>query len=506
MTTPTSRPPLLVTRRGFLSLGVGAVAVAALASCTPTPTWVPPTGPAVDRTEKDRRSTGRVVTASLTAAAATLDLAGTSASTFSYGSIPGPVLRVRAGDTLQATVRNDLPFDTSVHWHGLALRNDMDGVPPLTQQPIAAGDSFRYEFIAPDPGTHWFHPHVGAQLDSGLYGALIVEDPNEPLRYDDEWVIILDDWLDGVTATPDEVLEELRKGMGDMGGMEDMFMRMGNMLMGADSDLLGGDAGDVYYPHYLINGKPTGDPAQFTGAPGTRVRIRLINAGGDTAFRVALGEHRLTVTHTDGYPVDPLEVDSVLIGMGERYDVIVTLSDGVFPFIAEAEGKRERAFAIVRTGGGQAPAVDVEIPELGEGRQVATAELFAAASDAQLDRRATDRTIELILTGSMAKYDWGFNGKRFDMNDPLRDAHAIVAGERVRLTVTNDTDMWHPFHLHGHAYQHTGGGPRKDTSIVLPGQTLNLEFDADNPGRWMTHCHNIYHGEAGMMTVLAYRD
>ena len=104
-----------------------------------------------------------------------------------------------------------------------------------------------------------------------------------------------------------------------------------------------------------------------------------------------------------------------------------------------------------------------------------------------------------------ANYDWGFNGTQFDMHNPLRGAHALVAGERVRLRVTNDTDMWHPFHLHGHTYQHAGGGPRKDTSIVLPNQTLDLEFDADNPGQWMTHCHNIYHGEAGMMTVLAYR-
>ena len=505
MTTPAPRPRRQLTRRGFLSLSTGAVAAVALAACPPTPAWVTPTGAAVDRAERDRRGTGRVTTAALTAAATTIDLAGTAAATFSYGSVPGPVLRVRAGDTLQATLRNDLPFDTSVHWHGLALRNDMDGVPPLTQQPIAAGDSFRYEFTAPDPGTHWFHPHVGAQLDTGLYGALIVEDPNEPLRYDDEWVIILDDWLDGVTATPDEVLEQLRQGMGEMGGHGDMFMRMGNMLMGATSDLLGGDAGDVYYPHYLINGKPAADPAQFTGTPGSRVRIRLINAGGDTAFRVALGGHRLTVTHTDGYPVDPVEVDSVLLGMGERYDVLVTLGDGVFPLIAEAEGKRERGFALVRTGGGQAPAADVQITELGEGAQVATAERLAATAAVTLDRRDADRTIALTLTGSMADYDWGFNGRQFDMHDPLRDAHPLTAGERVRLTVTNDTDMWHPFHLHGHTYQHTGGGPRKDTSIVLPKQTLELEFDADNPGRWMAHCHNIYHGEAGMMTVLAYR-
>lgn len=202
MTAPAPRRSPHLTRRRFLALGATAAAVGALAACTPTPAWVSPTGAAVDRTERGRGGTGRVVTATLTAAAATLDLAGTPASTFSYGSIPGPVLRVQAGDTLQATLRNTLPVDTSVHWHGLALRNDMDGVPPLTQTATRPGESFQYEFIAPDPGTHWFHPHVGAQLDTGLYGVLIVEDPNEPLRYDDEWVIVLDDWLDGVTATP----------------------------------------------------------------------------------------------------------------------------------------------------------------------------------------------------------------------------------------------------------------------------------------------------------------
>ncbi len=110
-----------------------------------------------------------------------------------------------AGDLVQVAVRNDLPESTSVHWHGLALRNDMDGVPGATQDPIAAGSDYTYEFIADQPGTYWFHPHVGPQLDRGLYGALIVEDPHEPLSYDDEWVVILDDWLDGVTGTPDEV-------------------------------------------------------------------------------------------------------------------------------------------------------------------------------------------------------------------------------------------------------------------------------------------------------------
>ena len=104
----------------------------------------------------------------------------------------------------------------------------------------------------------------------------------------------------------------------------------------------------------------------------------------------------------------------------------------------------------------------------------------------------------------MAKYDWGVNGDLYDDMNPLRGAGIVRAGERVRLRVVNETTMWHPFHLHGHTYQHRSGGPRKDTSVVLPKSTLTVEFDADNPGRWLAHCHNVYHGESGMMTVIGY--
>ncbi|WP_416447030.1 multicopper oxidase family protein [Leucobacter sp. HNU] len=374
----------------------------------------------------------------------------------------------------------------------------------MTQEVIKPGGNFDYDFIVPDPGTYWFHPHVGAQPDTGLYGALIVDDPEEPGGYDDEWVVVLDDWLDGVTATPDQVLTELAAGMGDMGGM-DMFMRMGNTLMGATSDVLGGDAGDVYYPHYLVNGKPAADPAQFVGKPGNRIRLRVINAGSDTAFRLAVGGHRLTITHSDGFPVTPVEVDSVLLGMGERYDLLVTLGDGVFPLVAAAEGKQDRAFAVVRTGSGSTPPVDVTVPELTSTKIGVSGDL-AATEAVALKRRTPDREVKLELTGSMAKYDWGIDGKQFDMSKPLQDAHPIRSGERVRLKVVNATTMWHPFHLHGHTYQHADGGPRKDTSIILPRKTLTVDFDADNPGLWAAHCHNIYHAESGMMTVFGYQN
>jgi len=371
-----------LTRRSFLGAGLSGATLLALAACTPAPTFLLPSSRAVTNAEAARQGTGVTTSIALRAQTGTIDLAGTSVPTWSYGSIPAPVIRLTQGDQLDATVQNALPEPTTIHWHGVALRNDMDGVPNLTQSAIASGSSFRYQFIAPHAGTYWFHPHVGTQLDRGLYGALIIEDPHEPLVYDEEWVVVLDDWLDGVTASPHEVLAELSNGMEGGSGMEGMTMRMGNVLTGAQSDALGGDAGDVYYPHYLINGRPPADAETYSSTPGKRVRIRLINAGGDTAFRVALAGHQLTVTHTDGFPVEPLEVDSVLIGMGERYDMIVTLGDGAFAFVAEAEGKNAWAFAVVRTGAGTTPPSDRTLPEL-SGR-LATADSLRAKDDVSL--------------------------------------------------------------------------------------------------------------------------
>ena len=276
------------------------------------------------------------------------------------------------------------------------------------------------------------------------------------------------------------------------------------MLMGTNSALLGGDTGDVYYPLYLINGRPAADPETFTSKPGSKIRIRFINAGADTAFRVAISGHTLTITHTDGYPVRHREVDSVLIGMGERYDVIVTAGDGVFPLVASAEGKDAAAYAILRTGTGAAPAPLKTLPELNSPR-VGVAEDLIADDAVQLRPRAVDRTVQMKLSGSMNSYKWAINGRQFNPDRPLQDALAVHQGERVQLEFVNDTTMWHPMHLHGHTYQHPGRGPRKDTSIVLPGKTLRVDFDADNPGLWLSHCHNIYHGESGMMAVLAYQ-
>ncbi|MEV7278844.1 multicopper oxidase family protein [Streptomyces sp. NPDC093111] len=519
-----------VNRRSVLLAGLGAAGAGALTACsgspsTPSgaPSLVGASGPEVTRVERARAGTGTERRHTLTAASAKFDLgAGITARTWAYdGRAPGKELRITAGDTLVATLSNQLPdrTATSIHWHGIALRGDMDGVPPATQAPVRPGSTFTYRFVAPDPGTYFFHPHVGVQLDRGLHAPLIVEDPREPLGYDTEWVVVLDDWLDGVTGTPDQAFAEVSRGMGghDMGDMPSMDGGGGSaspapagggatmpfMLMGARSDLLGGDAGDVAYPHHLVNGRVPADPDVHRGKPGQKVRLRIVNAGSDTAYRVALGAHRMTVTHTDGFPVRHEVVDALLVGMGERYDVLVTLGDGVFPLVALAEGKSATGMALVRTGPGAAPSATVRPKEL-DGRLV-TADRLRAADAVRLGTAEPDLVHRVELTGGMARYDWALNGRRFAMDDPTANPLLVEEGRRVRLEFVNGTDMWHPMHLHGHTYQLGADGPRKDTAIVLPGKTLSVDFDADNPGRWMLHCHNAYHGEAGMMGLVAYR-
>ncbi len=507
-----------LTRRQILAGAAGAAGLFALDACSSTrtaSTAVTPTSAAVRDAEAARRGAGRrLVTAHLTARPATLDLGGPQVRSWAYGDqLPGPILRARAGDLLRVTLDNQLPAPTSIHWHGIALRNDMDGVPGVTQSPIAPGAGFTYEFTVPDPGTYFYHPHVGVQLDRGLYGALLVDDPQDAGRYDADWTVVLDDWVDGTGRSPDDILAAFIKsgsgngmaGMGGVGGMGDASGTgsspgpgMSGMGETMSSAVLGG-AGDVVYPHYLANGRVPASPQTFSAKPAQRIRLRLINAGSDTAFRVALGGHRLTITHSDGFPVVPATTEALIIGMGERFDVEVTLSDGVFPLVAAAEGKGGQALALIRTGSGRPPAASVRPAEL-DG-QVLLGTQLRASDAARLVEKSVDRRHDLALGGSMRGYRWTINGKTFSESRPL----TISQGQRVRLRFFNHTAMFHPMHLHGHTFAVAGGGPRKDTVIVRPMQSLDVDFDALNPGQWVSHCHNIYHAESGMMVTLSYR-
>jgi len=495
-----------LTRRTFLGASLATAATAALASCTSptspgaeTVSRILPTDKLVSQYEDARPSTGTTITQPLTAGVFDTAVAGIALSTWGYnGALNGPVIRAKTGDSLDVPVTNTLAETTSVHWHGLALRNDADGVPVVTQPAITAGGTFDYQFRLNQPGTYWYHSHVDMQRERGLSGALIVEDPREPLLYDQEWVILLDDWLDGLTGTPDDALAELSMGM-DMSGMD---MPMTHMLEGATSSYLGGDAGDVIMPAHLFNGRAAQDAEVLQSQPGNRIRLRIINTAGDTAYRVGVPGQKITLTHTDGFPVQHEDVDAVVLGMGERIDAILTVQDGFTPLLALPEGKDGRAFGLISTGTGTAPDT-AALPSTLDGI-VSDGGRLKAAESVLLTAQKPDRLHTMRLTGSMAKYDWSINGRRFDMKKPFEGAFNISLDERVQVKIVNDTAMWHPMHLHGHSFQLRGNGARKDTVIVRPKETVTFEFDADNPGQWITHCHNAYHAEQGMMGLFSY--
>jgi len=483
------QPAPNVSRRELLAgmLGVGAGAALTACGLRPGPTPVGPS--AVAAAESARATTGRVRSFALRARPVEVDLGGRVVSTWGYrDSLPGAAFRVTAGDRARVAFTNDLPEPSSVHWHGLAIRNDMDGVPGVTTPEVAAGGEFAFDFVVPDPGTHWFHPHSGLQLDRGLYAPFIVDDPAEPGAYDAEWVVVLDDWTDGVGPSPEQIYADLKAG-----GSSDMGM--GGMGMGAM------DGGDVTYPLYLVNGRAPTDPAVLTAKPGRRVRLRIINAAADTIFAVALAGHELSVTHTDGYPVQPVATSALRIGMGERYDAVVTLADGVFPLVAEPVGKSGLARALVRTGAGPAPAADFRPSEL-DGYPL-TVDALRAGPGSALPARDPDTIQDVLLSGSMGPYVWTINGHTYDDTVPL----TIRQGQAGRIRIRNHSMMPHPLHLHGHTFQlgaAGGTGPRKDTVLVPAMGAVSVDLAADNPGQWMVHCHNAYHAEAGMMTRLDY--
>jgi multicopper oxidase len=210
----------------------------------------------------------------------------------------------------------------------------------------------------------------------------------------------------------------------------------------------------------------------------------------------------MTVTHTDGYPVVPRQVDALLIGMAERYDVIVTAADGVFPLVALAEGKNALARALLTTGTGSQPDPGFQPSELS--KRVGTIDMFTATTPVNLGRPEPDLNLSIVLGGNMMQYNWMINGEPYSNTNPLH----IRQGQRPTLTFDNTTMMYHPIHLHGHTFQLIKAdgtpGARKDTVVVLPKQQVLAVLVADNPGLWQLHCHNTYHQVAGMQTRLDY--
>ncbi|MFY1051723.1 copper resistance system multicopper oxidase [Ectopseudomonas khazarica] len=527
------------------------------------------------------------------------------------GSLPGPILRWREGDTVTLRVRNRLKEDTSIHWHGIILPANMDGVPGLSFHGIAPDGMYEYKFKVNQNGTYWYHSHSGLQEQVGVYGALVIDAKEpEPFSYDRDYVVLLSDWTD---ENPTRVLAKLKKQSDyynqhkrTVGDFIDDVSEMGwsaavaDRKMWAEMKMSPTDLADVsgYTYTYLMNGQaPDGN---WTGIfkPGEKIRLRFINASAMTYFDVRIPGLKMTVVAADGLHVKPVSVDEFRIAVAETYDVIIepdseqaytvfaqsmdrtgyargtlAVQEGLSapvpspdprPLIAMGDmgmdhgsmgGMDHGSMAGMDHGsmsgmdhgsmqGGMAgmdhsqmagmdhsgmagmagmagamqahpasetnnPLVDMQTmtpthklddPGIGlrdNGRRVLTySDLRSTFPDP--DGREPSRTIELHLTGHMEKFSWSFDGIKFSDAEPLR----LKYGERVRITLVNDTMMTHPIHLHGmwSDLEDANGNflVRKHTIDMPPGSKRSYRVTADALGRWAYHCHLLLHMETGM--------
>lgn len=377
------------------------------------------------------------------------------------GTVPGPLLEAKVGDQLVVHFQNDLPEPTSVHWHGVRLPAAMDGSMAM-QSPVQPGQGFGYSFTLKDAGLFWFHPHVRSdvQVEKGLYGVLRVRGPDEP-TVDTETVLVLDDVRVNADGSFPEYLDDASKMMG----------REGNVL--------------------LVNGAVRPALAVQRGA---LVRLRIVNVANGRFFNLRLDGHTFRVIGTDGGLVPaPWDAERLLLAPGERYDVVLIPSGTAGarltlwnePYARGHDSGSAEAAPLASVVLGEGPAL--------EGRQLPGAfpvieELPSAPADISIAlAEAFDDQGELVFT---------VNGKTYPEVPPL-----VVANGSVHvLGVQNESDMDHPFHLHGFFFQELGA-PRlanKDTIIVRAHASLSLVARFDEPGMWMYHCHILEHAEGGM--------
>jgi FtsP/CotA-like multicopper oxidase with cupredoxin domain len=386
------------------------------------------------------------------------------------GLVPGPMIRARVGDRVVVHFTNALAAETTIHWHGLRVPADMDGMPGHSQPPTPPGGTFLYDFVVPDASTFWYHPHVDSavQEGNGMYGAFIVDDPAEPVGLGDEVVMVLSDIdvkEDGSLQPPD--------GGGDLGTL---FGREGNVL--------------------LVNGKvrPT-----FKARPGLRQRWRFINAAKSRYYQIALDGHSFTRIGGDGGLLTaPVEVSQPVLTPGERADLLV---------VPEGESGAQlvvRWVAFDRGFGStfNRPPEDLFTVEL-EGTRAETPALPEITRSITPLSTVGATPITLSLDQVMTTpFKLGVNGVAFEDSDPIM----ADIGETQVWTVTNTVPFAHPFHLHGFFFQVLSPpGPLewKDTVNVPVDGTIQLvvRYD-DRPGMWMFHCHILDHAEAGMMGSL----
>jgi FtsP/CotA-like multicopper oxidase with cupredoxin domain len=424
----------------------------------------------VPATARDENPDPAIVEVSLTAAATTVAyLDGRPAAAWAYNdSVPGPIIEAHKGDQIIVHFTNDLAEPTTIHWHGLRVPNDMDGAGRLAQ-PIPPGGRFDYRFVVPDAGLYWYHPHVRSEVevDKGLYGAIVVTDPGEPaLDAADERVLVLDDILvDPASGAVDDRLD------------------MRGMMMGREGNLL------------LVNGQPSN--RAITVAPGARTRLRLVNAATARFFSLRLDGGTLVQIGTDGGLLPaPRALSSLLLTPGERADVMVETTTGAT--------LRSIGYERAMGAGPGGEAALVRLVTSGAAVMPRPLPMGLRSIDvlAPTGRLGTSR-----LGERMAHHEWLFtiNDTTFPNVPPVMAS----LGARPSWTISNESGMDHPFHLHGFFFQRRGVPEWKDTIDVPANSSIEIVVDlALRPGAagdWMYHCHILEHAERGMMGALTLR-
>ncbi len=423
----------------------------------------------------------------LTAQEATVQLApkGYAATRiWSYdGTLPGPVIRAGQGSHLRRRLINALPVPTSVHWHGIRIDNAMDGVAGLTQQAVPPGGSFDYAFDLPDAGTFWYHAHTRSmeQVARGLSGALIVEEATPP-DVDRDEVLLIDDWL---------LDPETGQFAGDFS----------NPMMQSHAGRTGNLEG--------INGR---HDFTLSARQNERMRLRLINGANARIFALRLDGLRGWTVALDGMPLPGVQpvTGPIVLAPGQRADLIVdvTAAEGSPAGLLFAVGDGWRALAEIAVTGRIARTPRAAPPPLPPNRE--------APLNGLADAPLREMRIE---GGAMRGMDGArFQGRDMGWDELVRNGRfwalagqvglgeapfaSVSQGETLRIRLANDTAFPHAMHLHGMHFRTLAAdgthGPLRDTVLVGAGEAAEIAFVADNPGKWLLHCHMLGHAASGM--------
>jgi FtsP/CotA-like multicopper oxidase with cupredoxin domain len=396
------------------------------------------------------------------------------------GGLPGPLIRGKVGDRLVVHFTNELDEETTVHWHGVRVPIEMDGVPEISQPPVKKGETFTYDFVLRDAALYWYHPHVmsAAQVGFGLYGALLVEDPADNVGITDQLTMVLSD----IGFDAKGVLEPA-----DSGGSA-------GMVFGREGD------------YVLVNGK---HHPVIKARPGAPQRWRIVNAAKSRFFYLDLDGQPFTVVGVDGgLHEKPVTTDILLITPGERVDVIVAPKGKAGVPLTVRAMLYNRGYGSVQ----YRSVEDVMTIEFTKDPPV-TAKPVTATHAMTAPSSAGATPVDVVLTlppMENNKSEFRVNGVPFWKAKPFN----AKLGEKQVWIVKNDSEWDHPFHLHGfffHVLDEKGEAVRplalKDTVNVPMKSTLRLLVDFnERPGEWMFHCHILDHAEGGLMGTVQVGD